>query len=56
MSAGMLTELAGQHNELTLVDPYDRLSQFQVSEIWNEHHNARGNELICEELVKAGFN
>ncbi|MFD1158724.1 SGNH/GDSL hydrolase family protein [Roseovarius aestuarii] len=52
----MLTELAGKHNELTLVDPYDRLSQFQVSEIWNEHHNARGNELICEELVKAGFN
>lgn len=51
----MLTRLATEFPDLTVVDPYDTLAGYEVPEIWNEHHNAKGNEVVCAALVSGAF-
>lgn len=51
----MLTRLAMEFPDLTVVDPYETLATYDVADIWNEHHNAQGNEVICEALVSGAF-
>jgi len=51
----MLIRLAAEFPDLTVVDPYDTLASYDAAEIWNEHHNPKGNEVICEDLVAGAF-
>lgn len=51
----MLRELAAGLEESTLVDTYDSLAAYAPEEVWAEHHNVKGNEVVCAVLAEEGF-
>jgi hypothetical protein len=43
------------YKSITLVDTADKLSKYEPLEIWDGHHTALGNVVVCDELYSVAF-
>ena len=43
------------YKSITVVDTADRLSKYDPLEIWDRHHTAFGNKIVCDELYSVAF-
>ena len=49
----LITKVAARHPAIRLVDTFDAVTKDDVAKVWNEHHTAFGNELVCQAVAGA---